>query len=177
MNVSKERITAWLQTALGKAAKFKYALLILLLGVGLLLLPQKKSDAAPAAEAQPAPQETQQEDLEARLETLLSQVEGAGKVQVLLTLETGTAYEYQTDVETKTSGDGLEQSQETVLASAGSGAEAPLTVKTTYPVYKGAVVLCQGADSASVRLDIMQAVSSLTGLGSDKITVIKMKQD
>lgn len=175
MNVNKERMTAWLQQGLGKAAKFKYAILILLLGVVLLLLPQKKTAASAAPE--PQAQETQQRDLEAQLEALLSQVEGAGEVRVLLTMETSEAYEYQTDVETKTSEDSMEQTQETVLASAGSGTEGPLTVKTTYPIYKGAVVLCQGADSAAVRLAMVQAVSSLTGLSSDKITVIKMKQD
>lgn len=176
MNVSKERITAWLQKGIGKAARFKYAFFILLLGVGLLLLPsQKGSQAEPesvtAAETQP------EETLETRLEALLSQVEGAGQVRVVLTLENGAAYEYQTDVETKTDADGTEQSTETVLISTGSGTQSAVPVRTTYPTYKGAVVVCQGADSASVRLNIIQAVSSLTGLGSDKISVIKMKQD
>ena len=174
MKVNKERVTAWLQGALGKAAKYKYALLILLLGVALLVLPQKKAETQ--TEQTAAAAETE-ESLETRLEAVLSQVEGAGQVRVLLTLDTGTAYEYQTDVETKTDSDGAEESRKTVLASAGSGTDSPVTVRTTYPVYRGALVVCEGADSAAVRLSIVQAVSSLTGLGSDKITVIKMKQD
>lgn len=174
MKGNKERITAWLQTALGKAARFKYALLILLLGVVLLLLPQKTAEAPPEQASVPAETE---EDLEARLEAVLSQVEGAGRVRVLLTLDAGTAYEYQTDVETRSDSDGSEVSRRTVLASTGSGTDSAVTVRTTYPTYKGALVVCEGADSAAVRLSIIQAVSSLTGLGSDKITVIKMKQD
>lgn len=39
----------------------------------------------------------------------------------------------------------------------------------------GAVVVCQGADQPSVRLDVTNAVVAYTGLGSDKISVIKMK--
>ena len=39
----------------------------------------------------------------------------------------------------------------------------------------GAVVVCQGADLPSVRLDVTNAVAAYTGLGSDKISVIKMK--
>jgi len=39
----------------------------------------------------------------------------------------------------------------------------------------GAVVVCQGADLAQVRLAVTNAVSSYTGLGCDKITVLKMK--
>lgn len=40
---------------------------------------------------------------------------------------------------------------------------------------EGAVVVCQGCDSAKVRLDVTNAVMAYTGLGSDKITVMKMK--
>ena len=43
------------------------------------------------------------------------------------------------------------------------------------PTYLGAVIVCQGADSASVRLAIVEAVGSVTGLSTDKITVLKMK--
>ena len=39
----------------------------------------------------------------------------------------------------------------------------------------GAVVVCDGAELATVRLDVTNAVISYTGLGSDKISVMKMK--
>ena len=38
----------------------------------------------------------------------------------------------------------------------------------------GAVVVCDGADKAAVRLDILRAIGSYTGFGSDRITVLKM---
>ncbi|MCD8343584.1 MAG: hypothetical protein LUC19_04260, partial [Oscillospiraceae bacterium] len=40
---------------------------------------------------------------------------------------------------------------------------------------EGAVVVCDGADSAAVRYAVTGAVGAYTGLGSDKITIIKMK--
>ena len=40
---------------------------------------------------------------------------------------------------------------------------------------EGAVVLCDGADNSSVRLYVTNAVSVYTGLGSDKIRIIKLK--
>ncbi len=40
---------------------------------------------------------------------------------------------------------------------------------------EGCVVVCEGADSAAVRLDVTNAVAVYTGLGSDKICVMKMK--
>ena len=39
----------------------------------------------------------------------------------------------------------------------------------------GAVVVCDGADAPTVRLYVTNAVMSYTGLGSDRISVIKMK--
>ena len=38
----------------------------------------------------------------------------------------------------------------------------------------GVVVICSGAENPKVRLDIIHAVTSYTGFGSDKITVLKM---
>ena len=40
----------------------------------------------------------------------------------------------------------------------------------------GVVVLCRGAQDPQVRLDIIRAVSSYTGFGSDKIAVLKMAE-
>ena len=38
----------------------------------------------------------------------------------------------------------------------------------------GVVVACEGASSAEVRLDILRAVRSYTGFGTDKITILKL---
>jgi len=40
---------------------------------------------------------------------------------------------------------------------------------------EGAVVICEGAEDSAVRLSVTNAVSVYTGLGSDKIRVMKMK--
>ncbi len=39
----------------------------------------------------------------------------------------------------------------------------------------GVVVACRGASNASVRLDIIRAVNSYTGFGSDRITILKLR--
>jgi hypothetical protein len=38
---------------------------------------------------------------------------------------------------------------------------------------KGVIVVCDGADNPQTRLDILRAVGSYTGFGSDKITILK----
>lgn len=172
-NVKKDEQRKWLLGKLKKLEAVKYPLLVLLLGAGLLLIPwggEKTEQAAKPAET------GEMIDLASELEVLLAQLEGAGEVRVLLTVAEGVSHTYQTDLQTSNDGTATERQEETVLVSDGAGGETPITQTTTYPTYQGAVVLCQGADSASVRLDIVKAVSSLTGLGSDRITVIKMKR-
>lgn len=171
-NVKKDEQRKWLLGKLKKLEAVKYPLLVLLLGAGLLLLPREGGAQPTAAPETAAATAEEPAALEAKLENLLSQMEGAGAVQVVLTLEKSASYTYQTDRETR---DG-EERRETVLVSDGAGGEAPVTQETAYPVYQGAVVACQGADSAQVRLDIVRAVASLTGLSSDRITVIKLKR-
>ena len=46
--------------------------------------------------------------------------------------------------------------------------------KSLLPTFRGAVVLCDGADNAQVRLAVTQAVGTVCGIGSDKVTVLKM---
>ena len=149
------------------AAKYKYVLIILLVGLILLLLPTGSKTKVKTAQASPVSEQTQTQTIqveEQRLTTLLQQINGAGQVQVLLSYRCSAERELATD-----------DSGEPTIISAGGGAQEAVELKTVSPQYLGAVVVCDGADSASVRLAIIQAVSSLTGLGSNKIAVVKMK--
>lgn len=162
----------WLKAArrlLAGLGKYKYALAVLLAGACLMLLPVKGTEqsTAPAQTAeQPDPEAFRQ-----ALASLLSGMEGAGRVEVLLSIDYGAEQIYQTD-ERSTGGGAGSVERETVLDGA---SRQPVVAKTRYPVYRGAVVVCEGAEKPSVKLAIVQAVSRLTGLGSDKISVIKMK--
>ena len=167
--MKQTQLTLWLKKLKQASVQYRYVLLILLIGLVLLLLPTKKQQTV---EEPLQPQSSQ--DLQQELETLLRQVEGAGEVRVLLSWETDFSYDYQTDVERKLSDSDTEETRTTVMASTDNG-EEPIPVRKYYPICKGAVVVCQGADSASVRLALVRAVASVTGLGSDRITVIKMK--
>ena len=152
-------------------AKYKHVLLILLVGIGLMLLPSGgKSTSQNAATAEPEPIAKTQ-TLQEQLSDLLSRMEGAGRVEVLLTLATGEETLYQTD------GDRTSETErfDTVLVSDSGHNETGLIRQVNPPTYLGAVVLCQGADISALRLAITQAVANATGLGYHKITVLKMK--
>ena len=62
-----------------------------------------------------------------------------------------------------------------IFQQTGSAQKSPVVQSIVYPEYQGALVLCEGADRAGVRLAVIEAVSSLTGLGSNKIAVVKLK--
>ena len=145
--------------------KYKYPILVILVGLGLLLLPTGET------ETPSVPVETVREaSLEQRLEELLGQIEGAGAVRVLLTEDVGRETVWQTDVQT----DADSVREDTVILEDSGRNETGLIRRTTEPSYRGAVILCQGADAPSVKLAIVEAVRCVTGLGADQISVQKM---
>ena len=141
--------------------KYKYPILVVLVGLALLLLPGREAEEAAAPV-----QTVTEESLEQRLEALLAQIEGAGAVRVLLTEDTGRETLWQTDVDS--------DRENTVIVEDSDRNETGLVRRTRSPSYRGAVILCQGADVPSVKLAIVEAVRCVTGLGADRISVQKM---
>ncbi len=127
------------------------------------------NEANSAAYAQPVFDLREEEK---RLEAALSKIEGAGSVTVVLTLETGLERRLaeNRDESRDEDADGsvrLRQSSETVTLS-----DEAVTSIYIYPKYRGALVVASG-NGPGVKLQIIQAVAALTGLSSDKITVVK----
>lgn len=158
--------------------KYKFLLLIVCVGILLLLLPTKNQQAESTSISQQELSFSLAEE-EQKMEQALSKVAGAGRVKVVLTLEnSGERFFLQDETSSQKTGseDEIEQSleQEAVVISRGSGLQETVITEQKYPNYQGALVVCEGGGDASVRLELTKAVSSLTGLGTDKITVLKM---
>ena len=172
-----ERVNELPKKILAGLKKYKYAVLVLLLGVALMLLPFGKKEETPETVVQedPLTDEAYAQALEQRLEDMLCQVSGAGQVRVMLTLMTGSRTEYQTDTQISDSGTQSQEERKTVILSEGSAYDKAAVSAVQYPRFQGALILCQGADQSTVRLDLVNAVAALTGLSSGQITVIKMK--
>ena len=102
-----------------------------------------------------------------------------GDAKVVLTLKTGAeavmAVDPQQSEKTDENGQSRDLEQSYVVISKGSSTQTPVTVKTVYPEYQGALIVAEGADNAEIKLRLTEAVSGLTGLTFDKITVLKMK--
>ena len=160
-----------LRGVMEKLRKYRYPALILAAGLLLLLIPTggKKTEAVPVKT-----EEASEYDLEAftlAAEQALSRIPGAGQVTLLLTLESDGMTSYLSDRSESLRESDSQIQQETVLISR-DGDQVPVVVTRNYPQYRGAVALCEGGDSPAVVLCIKEALSSLTGLGMDKITVL-----
>lgn len=150
-------------------SRYKYVLLVLVVGLVLMSIP---TDATGEAPVRQTVQQTVPEGPSEKLEQILSQIEGVGKVQVLLTEASSAETIYQTDEDTASDGSFR---VETVIITDENRAQNGLVKTVTPPVYLGAIIVCQGADRPSVQLAIIQAVSNVTGISTDRITVLKMK--
>ena len=159
-----EKITQWVR-------KYRFVVLILLIGVVLMLIPfgRKEEVQTQTQTAQPT-----QPDITQQLNDILRQIDGAGEVSVMLSMDISSSTVFQSD-QSITNGDTNTSKQDTVIITDEDRAQNGLIQHTVYPKYRGAIVVCQGADNAQVRLNIVEAVSRITGLGMDKISVLKMK--
>ena len=154
-------------------SKYKLILLLLAVGVILLLLPSAGDENTAVAEHRETVQSFDVEELERRMEKVLAQIEGAGELSLVLTLKSGIEEVFAVDAEYTQDEERVTEQITTVLRSGTGGTKEPVVVRCDYPVFQGALVVCEGGDDPSVRLLITKAVSALTGLGADKITVCR----
>ena len=147
--------------------RYQYVLLVIAVGAVLLLLPAGGRDS-PKEEAQAEESAFDLEAFERKLEKALSQVEGAGETRVVLTLEGGSRQVLARNQDRE--GDGG-ASNTVVTVGKGSGAQEAVPIQTVAPEFRGALVVCPGGGNAATRLKLIEAVSAVTGLGSDRISV------
>lgn len=127
--------------------------------------------------------------LENRLKTLLSQVEGVGKVDVMITYssagENVPAYDIKKsteDTEEKDSEGGTrnvnQEQYESTLAyeESQSGGKTPVILKRIEPEIKGVLVVAEGADNVEVRDRIFSAVSVVLDVPKHKVQVVQRKK-
>lgn len=155
--------------------KYRFAALVALAGVVLMILPgktQTDTETAPAETAAFSLEET-----ERRMAEVLGAMDGVGRVQVMLTLRSGETLSLAEDSSaTLGSGGDVRQDSQVLTVNRGSGKQEVVVTQRLYPTYQGAVVVCQGAGDSRVRLRVLETVTVLTGLGSDRISVVQWKQ-
>lgn len=123
------------------------------------------------------------------LKQILSKIEGVGKVEVLITYSESSQviamynekYKESQTEEGDTSG-GTRVIQEVskdkeIIYQEENGEKVPITEKVVMPKMEGALIVAEGANNATVKTNIIQAVEALTGLATHKIQVLEMKSN
>lgn len=128
----------------------------------------------------------EENDLEEKLEQILSKIQGVGEVKVCLNYsessEVVAMYNENSKVsnteESDTSG-GTRKIQETdtqkdIIYKEENGEKTPITQKVIQPKIEGAIIIAKGANDAITKTNIIQAVEAVTGVATHKIQVFEM---
>ena len=152
-------------------------LLALMLGILLLAVGRGFSDAEEDAASQPQTitKETADRGTERRMAEILSKVEGAGDVDVMLTYRQTEEKSIAHNETREESGETLRTEQTAILLEDGDGATQPLVLTETSPVVEGVVIAAQGADQPAVAAALNQAAQALLDVPAHKVAVLKMK--
>ena len=130
--------------------------------------------------------ETAGADLNGQLENILSSIEGAGTVRVMVTYESGSELVPATSENTETTttsdeSDGSERTSETVkkqtdiVTVQDSSDSSALVLKEIMPEVKGVIVIAEGAGDIGVKMDLLRAVQTLLNISADKVDVFEMQ--
>jgi stage III sporulation protein AG len=168
-----------------------------LLGIGLLLIGgvvdhqtiDSKTKVPNEAITNPAPTNRSYEDIvEGKLAHILSEVKGAGTVDVNITWENSSTQEHAKNItkesktiqEKDTTG-GIRSTTEIkestqILVGKENGIDRPVVVSEIKPMVKGVLVIAEGAYDSNVKASLTKAVESGLGIPSYKITVLAQKK-
>lgn len=97
-------------------------------------------------------------ELENKLSKSLSLVKGAGKVEVIISVDSGFKSVY------KESADGL------VLVNG-----KPVVVTESYPEITGVIIVAEGANNLSVKISLLSAAQTFLSVGEEKIKILTRK--
>ena len=115
-------------------------------------------------------------ELESKLERVLSNIKGVGDVKVMVSVDGSPELKYASDTDTKTSstsnGTTTTSSSSPIIISGGDGSN-PLILTEELPKVKGVIVVASGASQIGIKLDILNAVSNLLDISTDKVSVLE----
>lgn len=115
---------------------------------------------------------------EKNLSQFLKNINGAGRVEVMITYESGGENVYAVDVsENSLKGENgkeeIKNSSEHIIIKNG-GNENGLEIKEIYPKVRGVAVICDGGDNPVIKEQITKIVCALFNINSNQVSVAQM---
>ena len=126
------------------------------------------------------------DELQKKVCSMVESIEGVGRAKVTISLETSESFEFAKERKTQsdTSKDlrleeeqrvsqRLENENKYIIIEDEHGTKKPV-IETAYtPSVRGAVIVCEGGGSSSVKTRVTKAVTTILGIGWDKVFVVK----
>ena len=172
-----ERINK-IKEILKKDKKILFLLILASIAFALLLFSELFD-----SESKKTPQETSStaeeyaETIENKLTELVSSIEGAGEAVVMVTVEAGEenifAKEIKSDEDTNENRASSSYEYEYVVIKSGASAENGILLKVIEPEIRGVAIVCDGGENGNVRENIINAVSAVLDIKTNKISVCK----
>ena len=169
--------------------KIKWIVLIGMIGILLILLseilPQSTKTPQDAVSVS-IDNETFCRQTEEKIYNLVSSIQGVGEAQVWVTLESGAEYVYlqeeirNTDTTKDYNSEGVktlrekDNSEQKYILVNKNGEEQPLLQKLLEPTVQGVVIVCEGAGSAQVNEQVVNAVTCALGISSNRVYVAQL---
>lgn len=165
-----KELLQWLHQLIQKENRARLAVLLGVAAMLLILLSElfTPSEKPVSASGTAMDENTYRQQLEVQLEELISQVQGAGKTTVMITLESGEETIYALDT---LSGQTQEQQTHVLLDDGTALAQTVCTPKVC-----GVAVVCEGGGDVRVASRITELVGALLDIPSNRICVEQRQQ-
>lgn len=108
--------------------------------------------------------------LENKLSQKLSQIDGAGKVTVLISVKRGLTTEIATEKKVVSDENGITTEEAPILVSG-----KPIVLSEIYPEIVGVIVIAKGASDLKVKMCLLVATQTFLDVTSDKIEILTMR--
>ena len=115
-------------------------------------------------------------ELDDKLTELISSIDGVGKCKVMITLKNTTESVFAKNTQNNQSESSYSQNDEYVIYD-GENGNSPILLKEIFPQIEGVAVVCSGGDNIVIKEKIIQCVSSLFNIPSNRISVSKISAD
>lgn len=145
--------------------------IILIIGVVLMTVTGVDKNKNKKTDVQPVEAVTNVEDEEKRLEDILSQIDGAGEVSVMITYYSSS--EKNIAYETKVSTREKEESEDKKAVMTDG---EPMVVKEVYPKVRGVIVTADGGGNSTVKSAISEAVTASLDVPAHRICIFKKEE-
>ena len=179
----------WIRKLSDEKIRNRLLISVGLLGLLLIFLSELGGSENPkvASMSQTVENETYIQSMEDKLGKLVEQVSGAGNCHVMVTVEPGTQYvfdsESKNDIDETQSHDGNENSkvqqkdnsESRIVVLEENGVSRPLVETSKEPQVKGVVVVCEGGSSSIVRERVTEVLTTVLGIGSHQVCVVPSK--